>query len=47
MEEAVVARKEREEYRRVLAAAIANEKQSLEAASRMRSTAAVLEDQLL
>lgn len=46
VEEAVKARKEREEYRRVLAAAIANEKQSLGAAAGLRETAAVLEDQL-
>ena len=46
VEEAVKARKEREEYRRVLAAAIANEKQSLGAAAGLRETAAVLEDRL-
>lgn len=46
VEEAVKARKEREEYRRVLAAAIANEKQSLGAAAGLRETSAVLEDQL-
>lgn len=46
VEEAVKARKEREEYRRVLAAAIANEKQSLGAAARLQSTAETLEDQL-
>lgn len=46
VEEAVKARKEREEYRRVLAAAIANEKQSLGAAAGLRETSAVLEDRL-
>jgi hypothetical protein len=46
VEEAVKARKEREEYRRVLAAAIANEKQSLGAAARLQEAAEVLENQL-
>jgi len=46
VEEAVKARKEREEYRRVLAAAIANEKQSLGAAARLQDAADSLEDQL-
>lgn len=46
VEEAVKARTEREEYRRVLAAAIANEKQSLGTAARLQETADVLEEQL-
>jgi hypothetical protein len=46
VEEAVRARTEREEYRRVLAAAIANEKQSLSVAARLQEVADTLENQL-